>query len=943
MKQMPIRLLLIAMTAMVGLPVFAQQNFWTPISESTIKETANDRKIIPNRYQLLSLDVSSMVAFMDKAPQEFTPEAKQQPAILMLPLPDGKFGRFSVVKSAIMEQGLADQFPTFRTLGGQGIDDPRATVKIDWTDYGFRAQILSPQSGAIYIEPYSFDSKQNYTCFYKKDLTPKAPPIEEVLPETLASAHTAARTNAGQCVAGTLRKYRLALACTGEYARKVGGATVTVSQALSFIVTSVNRVDGVYETEVAIRLVLIANNATVVFVNPATDPFNGNNNANTLINESQSVINSRIGAANYDIGHTFSTGGGGLAGLGVVCNNNQKAGGITGSPTPTGDGYDIDYVAHEIGHQFGGDHTFNAATGSCGGNGSKLANAEPGSGITIMAYAGICAATNDLAPHSIPYFHALSLNQITAFSINGTGNSCAIKIITGNTAPVVNAGADYIIPINTPFMLTGSATDIDGDPLTYSWEQINVGAPFSSWNAPSGNNAPIFRPFDPVPSSTRYFPKLSDQVNNTTTIGEILPSYARPMSFRLTARDNKAGGGGVCFDEMAITVNAAGPFVVTSPNTANVQWIAGASKTVLWQVAGTNAAPINATNVDIELSTDGGLTFPIILKSNTPNDGTESITVPNNPTTQARVRVKARGNIFYDISDEDFTILKDVTIPAMKCNADTTIVITSGCSKSVTLTNPTVTDNSGNITTLYYKLSGATVFSSPVKGQNFVGTRIFNVGTTTVKYTAKDPSGNIATCSFRVKVLEKVPPTITCPAAVTVNTTTCSVSIKLDSIKFNDNCGVTLSIWKMTGATVLSSATSGINYVGTKSFNKGLTTVTYTVQDASLNFATCMQKVTVNSSATCFSNVQRDVVTASDNNTVRLSPNPSSLSFTLRMPVDSKLPADIKVYSAEGKRILSIIGSSKQVYTFGEQLMPGTYLIEVRQGGKRTLLKAMKQ
>ena len=258
------------------------------------------------------------------------------------------------------------------------------------------------------------------------------------------------------------------MACTGEYAvAATGSATPTMAQTLAKIITSVNRVDGVYETEVAVRLVLVATETLVVFTNASTDPFNGNNNASTLIGESQSVISSTIGSANYDIGHTFSTGGGGLAGLGVVCINSQKASGITGSPNPVGDPYDIDYVAHEIGHQFAGNHTFNATTSSCGGGNRNASTAvEPGSGVTIMAYAGICGSTNDLAPNSIAYFHAISYDEIVNFTNLNNGNSCAATTSTGNQAPVVTGSGNYFVPKSTPFILTGSATDPDGDALT---------------------------------------------------------------------------------------------------------------------------------------------------------------------------------------------------------------------------------------------------------------------------------------------------------------------------------------------------------------------------------------------------------------------------------------------------------------------------------------------
>ncbi len=635
----------------------AQSGFWKDVSETSLHINQDVRKIVPKKYRTLELDTLGVKAFMETAPQEFTPDAKNHPLILSLPMPDGSYSRFSIVKYDMMQPGLAAMFPYFKSYSGQGIDDPYATIKIDWNALGFHAQILSAVKGAVYIDPYAPGSLMNYISYNKNDLAPKPFFEDGQLLNTGDKLSTPNRTQAGQCVGPTLRKYRLAVACTGEYARAIGfGTAVTLPQALAAIQTTVNRVNGVYETEVAIRLVLIDSNYKLVFINPTTDPFAGNNNANTLINESQTQITNRIGSSNFDIGHTVSTGGGGLAGLGVVCTNSQKASGITGSPTPTGDGYDIDYVAHEIGHQFGGNHTFNAATGSCSGNGSSIANSEPGSGVTIQAYAGICTSVNDLEPHSIPYFNAISSNEITTYSINSSGNSCAVQISTGNNPPAIIAGSNYSIPINTPFELTGSGSDPDNDPLTYCWEQINVGGPFGDWNTPSGD-APIFRTFTPVTSPTRYFPQLSDQINGTTTIGEILPSYARIMKFRLTGRDNRAGSGGICFSEMTVsTIAGTGPFVVTEPNTT-VSWEVSTFQKVKWNVAKTDLTPIGAANVIIELSTDGGNTFTEVLAASTPNDGEEEITVPNSITTTARVRVKAIDNVFYDMSNVDFSIV----------------------------------------------------------------------------------------------------------------------------------------------------------------------------------------------------------------------------------------------------------------------------------------------
>ncbi|MCE3260873.1 MAG: hypothetical protein K0S12_2514, partial [Bacteroidetes bacterium] len=365
-------------------------------------------------------------------------------------------------------------------------------------------------NGEFFIDPYCLGNLTDYISYYISDFVkdpsqrlPEVGVIDDIHEKSQGSnsnqkKNSEAHVNSAPpavCVGTQLRTYRLAVACTGEYAvAATGSTTPTVAQTLAKIVTSVNRVDGVYETEVAIRLVLVATETMVVFTSASTDPFNGNNNAGTLIGESQSVITNTIGSANFDIGHTFSTGGGGLAGLGVVCNNSSKASGITGSPNPVGDPYDIDYVAHEMGHQFRGNHTFNAVTSSCSGNRNASTSVEPGSGITIMAYAGICG-TNDLAPNSIAYFHAISYDEIVNFVTTGTGQSCPVVSTTTNNPPAVTGSGNYVIPKNTAFALTGSATDPDGHALTYSWEETDPGASGASWNSGS---KPFFRSYVPV-------------------------------------------------------------------------------------------------------------------------------------------------------------------------------------------------------------------------------------------------------------------------------------------------------------------------------------------------------------------------------------------------------------------------------------------------------------
>lgn len=672
----------------------AQNNFFTDAAEPSFKLVNQQRQIIPQKFRTVRLDTASVLSFAGLVPTEAKLINRELAPVIEIPMPNGKSAKFHIWETPIMEPALAKQFPNIKTFTGQGIDDKSATIKIDWNDFGFHAMILSPVTGSIFIDPYDAVTKTNYISYYAKDYK-KTSVFKEYGPlpskKQLTKGARIEGMQAISCIGTQLRTYRLAVACTHEYAIAATGlATPTKAQTLSKITTTVNRVNGVYEKEVAIRMTLVATENNIIFVTAATDPFTGNNDPSTLINESQTVINSTIGTANYDIGHTFSTGGGGLAQLHCVCVSSMKAQGITGTSQPYGDAYDIDYVAHEMGHQFGANHPFNAETGACGGNANIGTNAEPGSGSTIMAYAGICDA-NDLQLHSDPQFHAISFEEIVTNYISG-GATCGVITATGNSAPVVNAGADYTIPKSTSFVLTGSATDPNSDPLTYSWEEVDVNGPTGDWDNPSGN-APLFRSFAPVSTGVRHFPKLSSQSSNTTVIGEILPDYARTMHFRLTARDNKAGGGGVCSDENVITVDGnAGPFVVTSPNTA-VTWYVNDFQTVTWDVAKTNASPINCTNVTIELSTDGGLTFPVTILASTPNDGTQEIQVPNNVSATARIRVRAVGNIFYDISNVNFNIQVAPTATFVFNNPDAkalcgsasgSITLASGSLKSFT-------------------------------------------------------------------------------------------------------------------------------------------------------------------------------------------------------------------------------------------------------------------
>jgi len=652
--------------------VFSQsdsQMFWNSVNELQIV-TIGTRYIVPQAYYTVKLDVNGMKNFLSEVSKEFSIESTTKTDFIYLPVPDGSLQKFSILESPIMESALEKKYPEIKTYVGKGIDDPFATVRLDFTPLGFHAMILSP-AGDIFIDPYSLGDVENYISYYRKDYINENKSFEcdliaeenklqelEYLKQSITLTPTGPQ----------LRTYRLAVACTGEYAAVFGG---TVPAALAAIVTSVNRVNGVYEKEVAVRMVLVANNDTLVFTNASTDPYS-NNDGGAMLSQNITTVNARIGSLYYDIGHVFSTGGGGVAYLGCVCGF-SKAGGVTGSPSPIGDPFDIDYVAHEMGHQFGGNHSFNGTTGACsGGNRNASTAYEPGSGSTIMAYAGICSP-QDLQLHSDAYFHTINFDEIVAYTNFGSGNGCAVNTSTGNVAPNVDItmiGNGFYIPKSTPFILVGSGSDANGDPLTFCWEEFDLG-PAGAPGSPSGN-APIFRSWNPSTSPSRYFPRLQNILNNTTVIGELLPTYTRTLTFRLIARDNKSGGGGVSYEQLQFNVDGnSGPFLVTSPNT-NVTLQGGSIQTIAWNVANTNAAPVNCANVNILLSTDGGQTFPTVLISNTVNDGTEDITIPNTPSTTARIKVEAAGNIFFDLSNANFVIEETVPVELVSFTANRT-------------------------------------------------------------------------------------------------------------------------------------------------------------------------------------------------------------------------------------------------------------------------------
>jgi Metallo-peptidase family M12B Reprolysin-like/Calx-beta domain len=721
---------------------------WLGLATSALASQEGQRYIQFSRFGLFDLQEESLAEMLVDAPLEFTPGYENLAVTISVPRPDLTFARFRVVEAPIMEPELAAQFPDIKTYRGTGIDDPSATIRLDTTMHGFHAQVLSP-NGTWYVDPYFHLQTAFYASYFRDDAQRNSPAgnPDDIDNSGCGNCGTcgACMTNArrargdgpnggqqnspaegGQENFGTqLRTFRLANAATGEYTAFHGG-TQAAGQAA--IVTAINRVTGLYEKDLAIRLTLVGNNSNLVYTNAGTDPYT-NNNGSTMLGQNQTTVDAVIGNANYDIGHVFSTGGGGIAGLGVVGFTGSKARGVTGQPAPVGDPFYIDYVAHEMGHQFNGNHSFN---GCSGGGGAPSAQYEPGSGSTIMSYAGICGSDN-LQSNSDAMFNFYSIQEIRTF-ITATIPGVGAPTATGNSVPTVNAGLDKAIPTGTPFELTAVGSDANaGQTLTYSWEQRDLG-PSQALTAADNGQSPLFRVWNPTTSPTRVFPRLSNLVNNTLPIGEKLPTVARPsMDFRVVVRDNASGGGGVNWDDMVVNVvNTGAAFSVTSQN-AGGTWTGLTSQTITWNVAGTSTGTINTPNVDIWLSEDGGLTYTTLLASATPNDGSHAITVPNISQPDVRIKVKGTNNIFFDINNANITVTPVTVTPTVNVSGPAGPITEGDSGTSSALFVISLSQAGSSAVSVDYTLSNAGFSNPATPGSDYAtvgGTAVFNVGET---------------------------------------------------------------------------------------------------------------------------------------------------------------------------------------------------------------------
>lgn len=693
--------------------VLAQDRFgvWRTTTEDRIAHKG-ERRLLPRKQRIVKLDRAALRETLSRTPKEHDANKGMREVWFEVPMPDRKTARFKIERTSVLADHLEKAFPDWHTFRGTAEDG--STGQFDWTSKGFHGYVFTA-NGTVYIDPYQENDTENYIVYFRHEYG--TPPSENFscnvgsglfwLDDMRSFELDARSLRPSYSIGANIRTYRIAIATTGEWARGTTTSTDPVAirtSALAAITTSINRLDGIFRHELSVSLQLVNPpidnaGANVIFDDPATDPYD-NTDSTAQLTLNHNTLMSRLGASNFDLGHLFGTGGGGVASSPSVCSDTGKGEGYSARAGFYGDPFTVDYVAHEVGHQFGASHSYNNAdpSGACTTRSAENAF-EVGSGSTIMSYVGICNERNlqQYVDIGIPSFHIRSLTEMTGYLQDaGGGGSCGVPS-GSNNIPTVDAGQAYTIPKLTPFTLT--ATGNDGDAadvpnLRYSWEEYDLapsasgalGTPAGTYDIDTdGVLRPLFRAYSPVSSPSRTFPSLpfiiSPATNDpagsnnpgltytgthpsgapgavceasvTCVTGERLPSVARTMNFRVSVRDRR---GGIADAGTTVTVvNTAGPFQITSQNTAG-QLAAGSTATVTWDVVGTDAAPINAANVKISLSIDGGQTFPTILSASTANDGSEAVTVPNIATTAARIKVEAIGNIFFDISNANLEI-----------------------------------------------------------------------------------------------------------------------------------------------------------------------------------------------------------------------------------------------------------------------------------------------
>ena len=649
---------------------FTQSFYWEKIKNTPSEKTSILKNFDKNKYQLFSLNLDNFKILLADVPSRKNIGSSPM-VVINFPDKKGNMERFQVSETSTLAPEIAIKYPNIKTYIGFSLDNPGGRIRFSVTPQGLKTMSTYPNKPALFTVPLNkgdeslyitydrsmrIDSKKDFECLTENENVP----IKEII---------SFNRDANDQI---LRTLRIAISTTGEYTNfwDDGDDTNGDAQedALAALVSTLNRTNEVFEVDMAITFQLVTG-TEIIYPTSSTDPYTGSFNS-----QLQSTLTSEVGESNYDIGHLFNYGGNnGNAGcIGCVCVDGQKGSGFSSHSFTDNDGgpnmddfFDIDYVPHEIGHQMGGNHTFSQSNEGTG------VNYEPGSGTTIMGYAGITGA-NDVQDHSDPYFHYGTINQVLN---NLDTRTCWTSSEITNNPPVADAGDDYTIPQGTAFKLVGSATDSDEeDVLTYTWEQVDSGTTTSSNFGPTKTSGGVWRSRPPSSNPTRYMPvrsrvlsgeltEANPQETEDNTSWETVSTVARSLNFALTVRDrSETNGVGQFpqsdFDFMTVTVDgSSGPFAVTS-QTTNETWNVGESQTITWDVAGTDTGSVNTSSVNIYLSTDGGLTFPFSAASNVANDGSHTFSVPpaDGDSDQLRVMVEGNDNIFYAINSTNFSL-----------------------------------------------------------------------------------------------------------------------------------------------------------------------------------------------------------------------------------------------------------------------------------------------
>jgi subtilisin-like proprotein convertase family protein len=637
------------------------QHFFSQNTFSGITDYEQQKGLYDGMYTSYQLDLAGLKKYLSKSALEFSNEET-----IYVSIPDHKGNELQYIcyDSPCMESEISKRYPDIKSYRLYQVDNPQNNGRIDFGSNGMHGAFLV-NGLSLYIDPAEINSKDAYVVYD----TQKQIVSEEVLAKSACGFEPS-----GEALESPIsdfdndelslskganipkRTYRIAIATTGEFGSTNGG---TKESVLSQLNTSVNRFNMIFENELMLKMVLVNDNDKVIFLDPATDPYSVGNNGFSLLGENNDVLLNAIGSNNFDIGHVYTRGCtdvGGVAALGSICSGN-KGRAVTCHFSNNIEATAVGTAAHELGHQLGANHSFNHCDGENENNGTGF---EPGSGSTIMSYAGACGNLN-VTNTRYTHYHVGSLTEMYLLTRVSLGDGCGTSEDIGNHEPDITLDYEdnFSIPIGTPFELTGDATDEDGDDMTYTWEQYNTG-PISELGEPIGNG-PSFRVYAPNEIKTRYFPNLNNILNNVDSRAEVLPTISRDFKFRFVVRDNHPGGGTAAWEEMRFrATGSAGPFVVTSQNDNSVYKV-GDLIEVTWDVANTDQSPVNAEKVNILLSLDGGQTFSDMLCSKTDNDGSEFVYIPNTPSSNCRIKIKASDNIFFDINDSEFFIQESDT------------------------------------------------------------------------------------------------------------------------------------------------------------------------------------------------------------------------------------------------------------------------------------------